>query len=442
MLFPLLLAFAASVTLADTLPFGSSFAPLVGSAGSAASIAAPVSVAAPVSLANASRAPAAAGMAIPGAAAGERHQLTSAGVAGFSIDALVHAEDAVLSEIRRGGFPGAALAIGRWGDVVVERGIGRTEWGAGSTEVDADGNIYDLASLTKVVAATTAVMLLVEDGRMELDAPVVRYLPEFRGPRKDKVRIRDLLTHTSGLPAWNKLGAPTPHEALALAFALPLKRPVGRSVEYSDIGFVVLWAAAERAAGEPLYRLLDRRVYGPLGMTHTTFLPGEACVQCVPTHRRKDGSLLRGRVHDPIAYRLGGITGNAGLFSTAHDLARFAAMLANGGELDGVRVLQRSTVETFTRRQPKSGTRALGWDTPMARGGSAGQRISPRAFGHTGFTGTSLWVDPERGSWTVILTNRTFEPRAKNRIQDLRRSVHDWVAQACDSGRVHVLTAN
>ena len=432
MVVPLLLAFAASVTVADTLPFASSFAPAVGRVGSPASTAAPVPVAAPLSVPNESRAP----------SAGNGHQLISAGVAGFSIDALVHAEDAILSEIRRGGFPGAALAIGRWGDVVVERGIGRMEWQGDSEEVDAERTIYDLASLTKVVATTTAVMLLVEDGRMELDAPVVRYLPEFRGPGKERVRVRDLLTHTSGLPAWNRLGAPTAEEALALAFALPLQRPTGRTVDYSDIGFVVLWAAAERAAGEPLYGLLDRRVFGPLGMTHTTFVPGEGCVQCVPTHRRKDGSLIRGRVHDPIAYRLGGITGNAGLFSTAHDLGRFAAMLANGGELEGVRVLQRSTIEAFTRRQPNAGTRALGWDTPMARGGSAGQKISPRAFGHTGFTGTSLWVDPERGSWTVILTNRTFEPHAKNRIQDLRRTVHDWVAKACDAGVVRVLTAS
>jgi len=139
--------------------------------------------------------------------------------------------------------------------------------------------------------------------------------------------------------------------------------------------------------------------------------------------------VVRGLVHDPIARTLGGVAGNAGLFSTAPDLARFAAMLASGGELDGVRVLREETIRAFTRRQPGADTRALGWDTPERDGsGAAGRRISPRAFGHTGFTGTSLWVDPDRGTWTVLLTNRTFEPRAANRIQSLRRAVHDEVA--------------
>lgn len=363
------------------------------------------------------------------------HALTPASQAGMSLELLIHAENRVLEEIQRGGFPGGALAIGRGEKIVVERGVGRITWSAAASAVDPDETIYDLASLTKVVGTTTAVMLLVQDGKMKLDAPVWRYLPQWHQGSKSLVTIRDLLTHTSGLPAWRDIWAPTPAEALARAIATPLERAPGTKAEYSDIGFVVLWAAAQSATAEPLPDLLQRRVFQPLGMHRTTFLPGEGCASCVPTHQRSDGSLIQGRVHDPIAYRLGGIAGNAGLFSTAHDLARFAAMLAGGGTLDGTRIFWPWTVRDFTARQPGADTRALGWDTPRADGGGAGGlRISPHAFGHTGFTGTSIWVDPDRGTWTVLLTNRTFNPKSRNRMQAVRRSINDWVALATDSG--------
>lgn len=366
---------------------------------------------------------------------GEGHQMVAAIAAGLDPGTLSLAEEAVRAEVRRGGFPGASLAVGRRGQVVLERGFGNVGWGSRDASVDADETIYDLASLTKVIATTTAVMLLVEDGTMELQAPVSRYLPEFRGPHKNRdvlrVTVRDLLTHTSGLPAGGDIWGYTPEQALARALDVPLKRLPGERVEYSDVGFVILAAAAERAAGEPLPRLLERRVFGPLGMRSTTYLPGEGNPRCAPTFRRGDGSAGRGRVHDPIATRLGGIAGNAGLFSTAHDLARFAAMMANGGELDGVRVLRAETIRRFTERQRGADTRALGWDTPNRDGsGAAGLRISPRAFGHTGFTGTSIWIDPDRGTWAVLLSNRVYETRAPNRIQAVRRSVNDWVAGA------------
>lgn len=360
-----------------------------------------------------------------------RHDLVSPGEVGMRLSELLRAERTVADRTRSGAFPGAALAVGRGAHVVVEQGFGHLDWALGSPEVDPDRTIFDLASLTKVIATTTAVMILVEDGRMELDAPVSTYLPGFSGGRKSEVTVRHLLTHTSGLPAWADIWAATPDLALERAVATPLGSWPGMRVEYSDVGFIVLWAAAEAAAGEPLHRLLDIRVYGPLGMRSTTFVPGTGCRRCAPTGRRADGGEHRGVVHDPLARQIGGITGNAGLFSTVHDVARFAAMLAGGGQLDGVRVLREETVREFTARQPYMGTRALGWDTPDPRGsGAAGLRISPRAFGHTGFTGTSLWIDPDRGTWVVLLSNRTFEPRGSSRIQALRRTVNDWVASA------------
>jgi CubicO group peptidase (beta-lactamase class C family) len=343
-------------------------------------------------------------------------------VAGLEPSRLVQAGAAVRNELRRGAFPGATLVIGRGSQVVHEEGFGATS--PGGRSVDPRATLYDLASLTKVLATTAAVMLMVEDGRMDLDAPVSRYLPEFTGGSKGRVTVRHLLTHASGLPAGVALPAGSADAALRRIVATPLRAPPGERVVYSDVGPVVLLAAVERVAGEPADALLARRIFRPLGMQSTTFRPDAPCVACAPTARN-----IHGRVHDPISRRLGGVAGNAGLFATASDVGRFAAMLAGGGELEGVRVFREETVREFTRRQPRSGTRALGWDTANPRGtaGAGGERM----FGHTGFTGTSLWVDPGRGTWAVLLTNRTYTP-GPNRMQALRRTVNDRVAEAAD----------
>ncbi|MFL5386986.1 MAG: serine hydrolase domain-containing protein [Longimicrobiaceae bacterium] len=343
------------------------------------------------------------------------------------------AEAAVRAQVAAGSLPGAALAIGRQDQSVMEKGVGRVGWTASAEKVDAERTVYDLASLTKVLATTPAVMLLVEDGKLDLDAPVARYLPEFGGGERDRVTIRHLLTHTSGLPAGVELVAGSPEAAWKQLLRTPLEHAPGEAVVYSDVGMNVLFAAAGRAAGEPLYRLLDRRVYGPLKMRSTTYLAGEGCPTCAPTMRDENDQPVRGLVHDPIARRLGGVAGNAGLFSTAHDVGRFAAMMANGGELDGVRVFREETVKMFTARQPDAGTRALGWDTPGPNGsGGAGLKFSKTSFGHTGFTGTSVWIDPDRHAWTVLLTNRVYQPHGPNQIMALRRRVNDRVAAAAD----------
>lgn len=359
-----------------------------------------------------------------------RHELAAPSSVGMSATALIRAEDAIYSELQRGAFPGAALAIGRRGEIVLEEGFGNTGRGWDSAPVDPDETVYDLASLSKVVGTTTAVMLLVEDGKMRLDDRVTSYLPEFTGAGKEFVTIRQLLTHTAGLPA----GIDVPSgmsrvEALRYVLRAPLASYPGGRMEYSDLSAVILFAAAEQAAGEPLYHLLDRRVFGPLGMTSTSYVFGpEGCTRCAGTSRGL-GNAYRGRVHDPIARRLGGIAGNAGLFSTAHDLARFAAMLASGGELGGTRIFREATVRQFAMRQVGAGSRALGWDT-----GGGGARISSLSFGHTGYTGTSIWIDPDRGTWVVLLANRTYDTESNNRMQTLRRTVNDRVAEATDRG--------
>lgn len=359
--------------------------------------------------------------------------LVSASVAGMSFSALLRAEEAVRQEVRRGGFPGAALVIGRRGQVVIEQGVGQVSWEASSDDVDPDHTVYDLASLTKVIATTTAVMLLVEDGKMELDAPVVRYLPEFFGERKTEVTVRQLLSHTSGLPAGADLWAPTPEESLRRALRTPLVRAPGSGVEYSDVGPVVLWAAAERAAGEPLPDYLRRRVYEPLGMSSTGFLPGQDCERCAPTlFLQRTREPFRGRPSDETARRLGGVAGNAGLFSTARDVGRFAAMIAGRGELDGVRVMSEETARLFTRMpQPGERPRAHGWQLfcPTDTLEAPPPCTEPYAFGHTGYAGTSLWIDPDTGLWVVLLTNRTFLPRATARMPQLRRRIFETLAE-------------
>jgi len=362
------------------------------------------------------------------------HPLAPPASVGLAADGLDGAVDVMRQGLREERFPGGAIAAGRGESVVLEWGVGRIGWNAEDPPVRPDLTVYDLASLTKVIATTTAVMLLVEDGLMELDRAVADYLPFFHGEHRDegplRITVRDLLTHTSGLPAGVSGWWPTPAGTRVGLLATPSVARPGQRVIYSDVGFCILWLAAERAAGEPLTRYLDRRVFSPLALHSFTFLPGEACPLCAPTGVRPDGAPFRGVVHDPLARRLGGIAGgNAGLFGNLHDVGRFAAMMANGGELNGVRVLQRETIDAFTRRQPRSGGRALGWDTRADNGlGAAGLAFSPFAYGHTGFTGTSLWIDPDTGVWIVILTNHTYDARQRRSLHGLRRAVHDRVA--------------
>jgi CubicO group peptidase (beta-lactamase class C family) len=344
--------------------------------------------------------------------------------------ALSGAERVVQKEVRRQGFPGAALAIGVRDTVLLDVGFGRTRWGRLAPPVDPDRTLYDLASLTKLVATTTAVMVLVDDGRMRLDDPVAKFLPAFTGGGREKVTIRQLLTHTSGLTASAKLEGSTPGDRLynVVAHTRLIAGP-GEDVLYSDAGFAILGLAVSSAARQPLPAFLRQRVWEPLGMRHTRFQPGIPCDSCAPTLTLDDGTPFAGKTNDPFARELGGITGNAGLFSTAADVARWAAMIANGGELNGVRIVRAETVRRFEQLQPGAGTRALGIEWFCAEGtvpDSQGCK-EPYAFGHTGYTGTSVWIEPGRGTWVVLLSNRTYMPRAPNRIRKVRRDLYNVV---------------
>ena len=325
-------------------------------------------------------------------------------------------------------FPGAVIAVGARASVVLLAAVGH--YGADDRRPVTPETIYDLASLTKVIGLTTAAMMLVDSGKLDLNAPVQRYVPAFQGPAKDRVLIRHLLTHSSGLPAWRPLyaEATTREQALALVDTTPLLRQPGDTFVYSDLGAILLTQAVEAITGQRLNDFLDARLFGPLGMRSTRFLPPQEWRERIaPTeadtvfrHRA-----LWGEVHDENAGRLGGVSGHAGLFSTAPDLARFAEWLLRLRRIDSLHVLE------FTHKQsmPAGSSRALGWDTP-SENSSAGTKMGPNAFGHTGFTGTSIWLDPDRDLFIILLTNRVNPTRANTKILQVRRRVADLVVDA------------
>jgi serine-type D-Ala-D-Ala carboxypeptidase len=353
---------------------------------------------------------------------------------GMSSERLAKIDHVVERGISAGGYPGAAVVVGRRGAAVWEKGFGKLSWESSSTRVSADKTIYDLASLTKVVGTTTAIMVLYDEGKIHLDDPVSVYIPEFSGGAKDRVTVRMLLEHRSGLPAGRDLwrSAHSPEEARAEVISTPLGCEPGRCYEYSDLGADMLGFIVEAASGERLDRFLDERVFQPLGMTDTFFRPADSLkARVAPTEVAPPrGYPLQGEVHDENAYALGGVAGHAGLFSTAADLAVFAQMMLNGGEYNGTRIVADSTVALFTKRA--AGTRALGWDT-CGGSGSCGQYLGEDAYGHTGFTGTSIWMDPDRDMFVVLLTNRVHEARARRPakvIADVRADLADAAALA------------
>ena len=347
---------------------------------------------------------------------------------GMSSARLSTIDRVVQRGVDAGGYPGASVVVGRKGYSVLSRGFGALDW-SGRTRVSSQESIYDLASLTKVVATTTAIMVLYDAGKVDIDAPVSRYLPDFSGGLRDQVTVRHLLTHRAGLPAGRELWriAKTPAEARAAVLASPIQCAPGNCYEYSDLGADLLGFVAEAASGQKLDTFLERTVFAKLGMSDTHFRPDAMSAgRTAPTEIAPPrGYPLRGEVHDENAYALGGVAGHAGLFSTAEDLSVFAQMLLDGGVYNGVRVVSDSAVALFTKRA--AGHRALGWDT-CDGGAGCGQYMSERAFGHTGFTGTSLWIDPDRQMFVILLTNRVHAARARRPskvIADVRNDLAD-----------------
>ena len=382
--------------------------------------------------------------------------------------------------IAQRAFPAASLAVTHAGKLVALKSFGKFVY-----EEDLEGapslsrslrqggdfdvgvaTLFDLASLTKAVATTTMAMILYERGLLELDTPVSGTLPEFLAgddARRHEVTFRMLLAHSSGLPAYEKLflKASGRDELLKAAISMPLTAIPGTRAEYSDIGFIILGVALERIAGEPLDSFCRREVFGPLGMSNTTFNPPrdlrakipptaevrEECSAGVPARempavnmqssggRQKAritfrNRILQGEVQDENAFVLGGVAGHAGLFSTAEDVARFAHVMISGGSP----IVRPETIALFTRREatPSGTSRALGWDTPSAPSQS-GAHFGPRSYGHLGYTGTSLWIDPNQQLSITLLTNRTWPDCSNQAIKQVRPRIHDAVMESVET---------
>ena len=373
------------------------------------------------------------------------------GSVGMARDLTARLDSIVSVGIAQGAAPGVALAVGRWGRLVHLRGYGRIDVPSDAPAV-TDSTMFDMASLTKVVATTTAAMILEDEGKLDLNAPVRSYLPELNDSAKAKITVRMILTHSGGFeafaPLWREFRGRSAY--LAQINSRPLAYAPGDSTVYSDWDFVLMGLIIERITGMTLDQFVATRVWQPLQLHDTGFNPlasgalpaDSACTAAF----RADHPLLKriavteidtayrhihvhGIVHDENACALGGVAGHAGLFSSARDVAVFCQMLLNGGQYGGARLIDATTVARWTARQNRGSSRALGWDTPSDHS-SAGRYFSPRSFGHTGFTGTSIWIDPERGLFVVLLTNRVDPTRANLRHEALRRDVADAVQSA------------
>ena len=353
---------------------------------------------------------------------------------------LQPAYDVIEKAIADKGFPGATLAVGYRGKLAV-RSFGKLSYDA-KAAATAPTTMYDIASLTKVVATTTLVAKLAEGDfavPLDLDAKIERYLPEWAsGPNAEwrhRVTLRHLLTHTSGLPPFKEYWRTSKNkqDTLTKIFAEPLDYEPGTKEVYSDLGIILMAEITERLTGRKLDDLARNYIFSPLGMHNTMYRPPKKLwPQIAPTEIDNNlrHRLVQGEVHDENAFAIGGVSGHAGLFSTAPDLAAFCQMLLNGGVYAHQRILRRATIAQFTTPQQLSGgTRTLGWAVPT-EGGSSGHYFSAHSFGHTGFTGTSIWIDPDRQLFVVLLTNRVHPTRENTKIQKARPALHDAVIQA------------
>jgi CubicO group peptidase (beta-lactamase class C family) len=342
----------------------------------------------------------------------------------------------VESAITEGVFPGACYAYGSPDRKPVFQAVGRHTYCPDDPAVDLD-TVWDLASVSKVVGTTTKAMMMYEAGKLDLDRPVAELIPEFSQNGKEKITPRNLMVHNSGLIAFHPYHRTykKPADVLQAIFAEELVYETGTKSVYSDLSMIVMQQLLERLSGQPLDVFLHDRVFSPLGMAHTGYRP--VVERCAPTEpvepwraelRRERGSRLtgfwiQGEVHDPTAAVLGGVAGHAGLFSTIGDLAKFIGLLDRGG------IVKKETIEFFTRKESDLSTRALGWDTKSPEGSSAGTHFGPRSFGHTGYTGTCLWFDPDKRMWAILLTNRVHPTAENTKIIQFRPKFHDAVAE-------------
>ena len=344
--------------------------------------------------------------------------------------------DALVSEaLAQNKLPGCVVVVGRQGGVLYQKAFGARALLPEPEPMTLD-TLFDLASLTKPVATAASIMALVEQGRVDLDDKVSHHLPWFIANGKESITVRQLLTHVSGLPA----DTPVPDYALGRAHVmkriagLALKAPIGTKLIYSDLGYLVLEEVIRKVTGQDLATFATAAVFRPLAMTETAFLPPAAWrARTAPTERRGD-AWMRGQVHDPRAFRLGGVAGHAGLFSSARDLTIFARMILGGGEVDGKRAFSSGTIAKMVApHDVPGGIRALGWDMQTGYSSNRGTSFSRRAVGHGGYTGTSLWIDPRQDLFVLVLSNRVH-PDGKGQSNPLAGAIGTLVGEAGQGG--------
>ena len=330
-------------------------------------------------------------------------------------------------------FPGSAFAVARNGNTILQGAVGGFTYDGSSEDVTLS-TIFDIASVTKAVATSSMAMLLCERRQLTLQQPVIDILPEFeqKDSRRKLVTLEMLLAHSSGLPAYIKLFQQARDRAslLRLAFQVPLERDPGTRADYSDIGFILLSELLERVTGEGLDSFCAREIFVPLKMRSTVFGPKPELRSAIPPTRNDQDfrhRVIQGEVHDENASVMGGVSGHAGLFSNTTDLMLFSASMLGFG----TQLFRPATIELFTRRQtlPAGTSRALGWDTP-SNPSQSGKYFSSSSYGHLGYTGTSLWVDPERRLSVVLLTNRIWPDCSSQKIRQIRPAFHDAVVEA------------
>jgi CubicO group peptidase (beta-lactamase class C family) len=352
----------------------------------------------------------------------------------YSDNIFFKADSLIENAISDSAFPGAVLLVSKDGKIIHEKAYGHFTYNSDSKKVSLN-TIFDLASVSKVIGTTTAVMMLIDRDEILLDDKVIKYLTEFNNNGKENITIRNLLLHNSGLAAFKKYYDiySTAEEVINDIMNLVPEQEPGSKYVYSDLGLITLQKVIEKVSGKSLDKFLNENLFTPLGMNSTMYNPPpELKDNCMPTELDDFWRMrqLQGEVHDERAYMLNGVAGHAGLFSTAPDLAKFLQMILQKGNYNGKLYIKPETVEMFTKKQSEQSSRGLGWDTKSPEGSSAGKYFSLLSYGHTGYTGTSVWTDPLVNTFVILLTNRVYPTRKNNKLSQVRPLIHDAVYQA------------
>ncbi len=333
-------------------------------------------------------------------------------------------------------FPGAVVLIWKDGKSIYEKAYGNYTYDKSSPKVKTN-TLYDLASVTKVVATTSAAMICYDSKLFSLDDKVIKYIPEFGVNGKENITIKNLLLHNAGLPAWKKFyGRDLNYDdVIKEIYSSQLEYKTGEKTVYSDLGIITLGKIIEKVTNKSLDNFCEVEIFNPLEMNTTFYNPKDSLKKlCAPTETDDYWRMktLQAEVHDETSAMLNGVAGHAGLFSTAEDIAKLMSVLMNKGKYRDVQIIKQSTVELFTKRYSEESTRALGWDTKSDSGSSAGIYFSKNSFGHTGYTGTSIWADPDRNLFVVFLTNRVYPTRENTKIQKVRPQLHNAVIKSIE----------